>query len=224
MPDASRAFLATYRPLCRTEQGRKASLRYAIPPYVDGSCRREPDLEALAPTVTALCRGRMFAPRLQKGDRIAYITKQGRYEAKLPAHWRLTALLVVEQRFDSHRLAAEWFERQGIPLPRNCMVPGTMPVPLDHTDGELNPQLRAQLGNLTAEEIIREWDRAYKFRSRKWGTVLVCRALFCDLHNPPLIRREDWLSWNGRVPLTRTPPRITERLWQKLVDHTAQSY
>jgi len=102
MKRESAAFLATYRPLCRTAQGRRAITKYSLPPYVDGSCRREPDLEAHFPTITALCRGRMFAPRLYEGDRVAYVTKQGRYGLRASLHWRLTALLLVEHRFESH--------------------------------------------------------------------------------------------------------------------------
>jgi hypothetical protein len=223
MPEVSRAFLATYRPLCRTKQGRAAAAKYAIPPYVDGSCRREPDFEADLPTITALCHGRMFAPRLSKGDRVAYVTKQGRYAAQRPTHWRLTALLIVEHRFESHTQAADWFIGQGLRLPQNCMVPGTMPVPLDHTDGELNAQLRAQVGRLTPEQIIRAWDSGYSLRARNWGVVLACRVLFRDLHNPPPIVREDWLSWDGHVPFTQTPPRIAEHLWQELLDRTTKA-
>lgn len=223
MEDVSRAFLATYRPLCRTEHGRVAIAKYSLAPYVDASCRREPDFEAEFPTITALCRARMFAPRLREGDRVAYVTKQGRYSPQLPDHWRLTALLLVTRRFESHAQAAEWFIGEDIPLPRNCMVPGTMPVSLECTDGELSPQLKAQVGRLTPEQIIRAWDSGYSERARTWGTVLVCHVLFRDLHNPPPIFREDWSSWTGRVPLTQTPPRITEQLWQKLCDRAATS-
>lgn len=220
--DVSRAFLATYRPLCRTRQGRVAIAKYGTPPYVDGSCRREPDLEAVFPAITALCRGRMFAPRLHEGDRIAYVTKQGRYGPRLPEHWRLTALLVVECRFENHGQAAEWFTSHGYPVPRNCMVPETTPVPFDHTDGQLNRQLRAQLGRLTPEQIIRAWDRGYASRARNWGTILACRVVFRDLHDPPQITREDWVSWNKRVPSTRTPPQIAEHLWQHLADRALE--
>jgi hypothetical protein len=39
-------YLAKYYPLCSTPNGGHAARRYNIPPFVDGSCRREPDLEA----------------------------------------------------------------------------------------------------------------------------------------------------------------------------------
>jgi len=189
----SAAFLATYRPLCGTAHGRAAVARYSIAPYVDGSCRREPDLECLFPTITALCRGGRFAPRLREGDRVAYVTKLGRYGTAAESHWRLTALLCVHKRFDSHSDAAEWFRNKGIPLPRNCMARKTAPVPLSQTDGIVKLQSGESV-KLPSEEVIRRWDLAYAVRARRWGTVLACTPLFLELHSPPRITREDWMS------------------------------
>jgi hypothetical protein len=220
MPE-SRAFLTTYRPLCRTKFGRVAIQNHLLPPFLDGSCRREPDLDAQFPSITSLCRGGMFAPRLREGDRVAYITKQGRYDAGLPAHWRLTALLVVNRRFESHAEAAAWFQKERLPLPRNCVVAGNAPAQLDQTDGELNRELRKELGRLTDEEIIEQWDRGYRFRALRWGALLVCKPLFRELRDPPAISRDDWQAWNGGVPFTRTTPEITEELWQRLEERAA---
>jgi hypothetical protein len=158
----------------------------------------------------------MFAPRLNETDRVAYVTKQGRYDSRLPLHWRLTALLVVIKRLETHAEAARWFDTQKLPLPRNCVVPGNRPLALDHTDGELSSDLRQQAGRMPSEQIIDSWDRGYKFRALKWGVLLVCKPLFRELHNPPVIMRDDWVMWNGHVPVTRTPPRISEDLWSKL--------
>ena len=163
----------------------------------------------------------MFAPRLWEGDRVAYVTKLSCYEPQLPAHWRLSALLLVRKRFETHAEAAAWFRSEGIPVPRNCIVPDTQPVPLEQTDGVLNPQLRAKAGELATEEIVRRWDLGYHVRARRWGVVLVCDVLFRDLYRPPIITREDWHAWNGEVPQTQTPPQITESLWRKLEERTA---
>ena len=38
-----RCFLATFRPLIHSPGGRDAARRYGLPPFIDGSCRREPD-------------------------------------------------------------------------------------------------------------------------------------------------------------------------------------
>jgi hypothetical protein len=78
-PSEGRCFLATYRPLVRSLAGRQAIQEYSLPPFIDGSCRREPDFESPFPSITATCRGGNFAPRLREGDRVAYLTVRGRY-------------------------------------------------------------------------------------------------------------------------------------------------
>src|ERR1043166_8620255 len=101
-----RAFLSSYRPLCRTPHGMRAAARFGTPSFVDGSCRREPDFESRYPSITALCRAGKFAPRLKPGDRIAYITKRGNYGTAV-GHWRVVAMLEVAYRFESHAIAAD---------------------------------------------------------------------------------------------------------------------
>ena len=69
-------YLNSFRPLTRTAAGRAAVQGYGIRPFVDGSCRREPDLESDFPSITALCRFRSFAPRLQENEIAVYLTVQ----------------------------------------------------------------------------------------------------------------------------------------------------
>ncbi len=169
-----RMFLATYRPLCRTRQGREAIERFQLKPFIDGSCRREPDFETEFPAITALCRGRMFAPRLAQGDRVAYVTKKGRYAPEVAPHWRLVALLRIVHRFESHEEAAAWYIRSGLPVPRNCMIPGSTPAPLHLTDGKLPKLLAARRALFQPERIIQLWDAAYANRAKANPQVLVC--------------------------------------------------
>src|SRR5437879_479234 len=61
---AANCFLATYHPLAQTSCGRQAIREHALLPFIDGSCRREPDFESRFPSITATCRGRNCAPRL----------------------------------------------------------------------------------------------------------------------------------------------------------------
>lgn len=211
----TRAFLATYRPLCRTATGRENISRKGLAPYVDGSCRREPDLEAEHPTITALCRKRAFAPRLKVGDRVVYVTKLGKY-GDGPDHWRLTAMLRVIERFDTHASAASWFRSQGESLPRNVMVDGNPPLPWEQTDGEISRNLRLRSAGRSPEQVVRMWDAGYAERAREYGVVLVCDVEYRDLATPPAIHREDWNAWHGRIPGTRNPPQITEELWEHL--------
>jgi len=217
----TRAFLVSYRPLCRTSAGREAIQSYGLRPYIDGSCRREPDFESARPTITCLCRGGLFAPRLRVGDRVAYISKQGVYSEGDP-HWRLTALLEVRQRFESHFSAAAWFRQEGLSVPRNCMVDETAPVPLHLTDGEIPTNLRRHRDRLSSEQIIQLWDKAYAARANAHPIVVVCATLFLNVQTPPKILRQDWLNWLGRVPMTRNPPQIDEKLWERIVQRTRE--
>jgi hypothetical protein len=182
-----------YRPLCSTPAGRRVK---SDPPYADGSCRREPDLESKFPSITALCRGRNFAPRLHVGDRVAYVS------SAQAGTWRLTALLEVVKRFETHEEAATWYRGQGLPPPSNCMVRGTSPLPLRRTHGV------SHCGEL------KKWDEHYQQRANECGVFLACKPLWRNLQDPPMITRKDWEQWGGAP--TRTPsntPNLWEPLW-----------
>ena len=71
--------LNSYRPLCISEQGREAIKKYGFPPFIDSSCRRDPDLENEYPLTTALCRGENFAPKVNVGVIIVYMPRKGDY-------------------------------------------------------------------------------------------------------------------------------------------------
>src|SRR5271157_5978822 len=116
---AERRFLATYRPLVKSRAGREAIRQHALLPFIDGSCRREPDFESRFPSIAAICRAGTFAPRLLVGDRIAYLTVKGKYLDAREFGWHLVAVLRVIHRFESHKDAAAWYGRQNQPLPSN---------------------------------------------------------------------------------------------------------
>lgn len=157
------SYLVTYRPLIRRAAGREAAVRFGLPPFIDGSCRREPDFESEVPSITALCRGANFAPRLHVGDTVAYLAVKARYPGESERRRRLTAVLRVEHRFSSHSDAAAWYRQEGLPLPSNCWVPGNPPVPYEQTVQD-QPDLRA-------------WDKGYRYRARRWPIFLVTRPL-----------------------------------------------
>src|ERR1700683_5560370 len=114
--DAPRAFLVSYTPLVATPHGRNAAAQFRLPPFIDGSIRREPDLEIDWPSISCLCRAGKFAPRLRVGDWVCYMTKkQGNMR-------RLAAVLCVAHVFDSHAQAANWYNNHSLKLPSNCMV------------------------------------------------------------------------------------------------------
>ena len=214
----SRCFLASFHPLCSTSVGRAAIHRHRLLPFIDGSCRREPDLEHDWPSISALCRAGKFAPRLQVGDRVAFVTARARYRHGAP--WMLVALLRVARRFETHEEAASWYAGLGLRLPSNCMVPGNGPVPLTRTKGaprDLRDPERAP------ERIIRVWDARYRERARKWPVMLACEKLMVELHEPARIEQHDWLRWCGRVPSTQNPPEISDELWDHLVTATRRA-
>ena len=48
----AKAYLVSYRPLSYNAYGRAAVYKYDLPPFIDGSCRREPDFESPFPSIT----------------------------------------------------------------------------------------------------------------------------------------------------------------------------
>jgi hypothetical protein len=150
----------------------------------------------------------MFAPRLQVGDSVVYMTVKGSYEAELIRHWRLVAILRVSERFESHKQAAVWYQDSGLPLPSNCMVEGNNPLPYDMTIGLLPPNKFGE--GLATDEILRKWDLGYRVRARKNGAFLACETEFLELNQPPIITEAAMLQIFGRTPPTLTPPSIIE--------------
>jgi hypothetical protein len=202
----SRYFLNTFKPLCLTAMGRQAAQRHGLPPFIDSSCRREPDLEHPAyPSISALCRLKKFAPRLHPGDRVIYLTCKAPYGGQA-SHWRLVAVLQVEHRFDSHKEAAEWYRAQGLVLPSNCWVPDNPPMPYEKTC-QVKP--------------YDQWDREYRARARVCGVFLACTALYANYEAPPSVVEDDLLAVFGRIPGTQNPPEITAQQYQALMAHAA---
>jgi hypothetical protein len=207
-------YINTYEPLAATAAGRGASERRSIPPFVDGSIRREPDLEHQYPSISCLCRGDKFAPRLGVGDVVVYMTKKARYGGPTP-HWRMTAVLEVAATFDTHTAAAAWYRGQGLSAPNNCMVEGTVPHPVSESHRHNKHRQPDE------ERWRRLWDAGYAARARKHGRFVACRPLWRELTwDAPVVHESDLKAVFGRVPGTRNPgaleindlPKLAERL------------
>jgi len=204
-----RCFLVTYHPIIRRGAGRQAVAREHLPPFIDGSCRREPDLESPYPSITATCRAGLFAPRLAVGDEIAYLTVKGRYLGDTEPGWRLVAVLRVIRKFNSHGEAAEWYTSEGLPLPSNCFVSGNPPKPLNLTNAWPPDKIRSRmLKGLGDDDVVELWDRSYRRRIRESGDFLACEPLMRQLRTPPQLREADINGIFGRMPCTQNPPRI----------------
>jgi hypothetical protein len=202
-------YLNTYTPLVATAAGRKASETFKILPFVDGSIRREPDLEHRFPSITCLCRGQMFAPRLESGDVVVYLTLKG-YYGEGEAHRRLAAILLVDRVFDRHEDAAGWYRSLDLPVPSNCMVGGNAPRPVEQS---LRPDADAAA-----------WDAEYKARARANGTFVVCRPFQRKVNlswKAPALHDADLRAIFGRVPGTRNPGALSMSHLQPLLDRLA---
>ncbi len=200
-------FLASYAPLIMSGEGKLAAKQFRIPPYVDYSCRREPDFESPFPSISAICRATKFVPRLRESDTIVYVTKKHAYPGHPGKHRRLTAILKVTRRFESHEDAAEWYEHEGLLLPRNCLVGDIPPLELGHT------------GCKPAEfDTVEQWDAEYRRRVKTTPQFLACEPLFLCLHAPPVVTEEMMYDAFGRIPGTRNPPKIPESEYRRLIE------
>lgn len=215
---AGHCFLTTYRPLVQSSAGREAVRRHALSPFIDGSCRREPDFESAFPSITATCRAGKFAPRLQISDRIAYLTVKGSYVGAHERGWRLVAVLRVIQRFLSHNEAASWYARQGQPLPSNCLVDGNPPKPFEFTNrnppAEVKKRVAAERDFVGATRL---WDATYRRRVANWPVFLATEAEFIELNDPPLLLPSHMVAIFGGIPSTLNPPEIAGEQVRRLV-------
>ena len=197
-------YLNSYRPLVMNGRGRTAIHKYGFPPFVDYSCRREPDFESKFPSITTLCRGSNFAPRLNETDIVVYMTVKRRYPGYKSKHRRLTAILKVIKRFESHRLAANWYQDNGLRVPSNCMVEANPPLELDKTS------------NLENFNSVEHWDIGYRRRSRRNGVFLVCDWMFLELKSPPVVTEDMLIEVFCGIPCTQNPPSISDEEYSKV--------
>jgi hypothetical protein len=183
-------FYNSFRPLVFTPAGAAAAERFGLPRFIDGSCRREPDFQSEFPSISALCRAGKFAPRLQVGDTVIYVTNKGWWQR------RFVAVLRVRERFSTHEDAALWYRGLGLPLPSNCMAGGNDPIPYEQT-------VQDQLD-------LARWNSGYKARARAHPVFVATDALYCNVDDPPALTDTMLDDALGRRPGTQNPPRITE--------------
>ena len=185
-------WLNSYRPLVIKPDGWKAIKKYGFHPFLDSSCRREPDFEAEPPSITALCRGRNFAPHLQEGDIVIYLARKDRYpylnDSPKETHWRFVALLEIINHFDTHCKAAEWYTSQGRKLPSNCIVDGNHPLSLDKT---VPPR--------KYKTDLDRWDKFYQKRVSEHSDFFICKVIWMNLDHPPVMTNKIMIQIFGRI-------------------------
>lgn len=220
-------FPTSFRPISSTAAGRRAVRARGYAPFIDGSCRREPDFEARFPAITTLCRPR-FAPRVNEGDSVAYFTVSGRFPTpQHPKGHYLVAVLRVEHRLESHTAAAQWYRQRSLRLPSNCLVPGNPPIPYDCTNQQLSKELRSRVRenpDADHDRIVRLWDRGYAQRAEHCGVVLVCRSELLELTSPPLYTVERMATVFGRRPGLQNPPKMATGEYEALMASVKEAY
>lgn len=215
----NRIRVVSYNPLCYTKTGVIAYTKYDLKPFVDASCRREPDLENQYPSITAICRKNKFAPHLNKGDIVIYITNKGKYLKDERENYRLVAVLQVIEKCGSHETAADWYKENNIPLPSNCFVQDNSPFPFAMTCGLFknrdkdleyfeNAYLKItdEVAKDKYEKIaLRRWDAYYKSIVKDYPDFIITEKLIDCLDNPIMIRPEDFKKYFGRDKNSRLP-------------------
>ncbi len=172
-------------------------------PYVDGSCRREPDFENRYPSITALCRERFFAPNLYPGYRVIYITCKDKHGLDY-RHWRLVGALEVVNR-STHQGAFDWYTENDEQVPNNCMTIRNGFLPMHLTSGN----------KLT----IRQWNHHYAVRARNYDVFLRCRHVAPPrLTDPPILREADFQKLIGGNPRTLIPQPISDAQFNAFVN------
>jgi len=199
-------YLNSFCPLCCTKAGREAVKTYKLHPYIDGSCRREPDFENELPVITGLCRPG-FASKLNKGDIVVYKTNKRGVGSK-----KVVAILKVIQTFDNHRAAADWYIKNSRKIPNNLMVVETGPFPLDKTH-----KMFGWDSWIKAAKALEEWDKEYFERSNRKGNekVAQCEIIFNGIIAPISLNDKDWNDISDRPLCAQNPPIITEKEWTK---------
>ncbi len=215
--------LNSFHPLCENDIGRNAIINFNFPPFIDASCRREPDLENPFPSITALCRQEKFAPQLYPNDIVVYMTVKGKWFTDFE-HYRVIAILEVIHRTDSHIQAKSWYTNKGLSIPSNCMVDDNLPHPFHETAGQYENQkdIYKFLGyslekqKIIGERIIKHWDREYLEKSKKWGTFIITKPIYINLSDPPIFTDQDIFRIFKKKINTRTPKKLTSDEFKEL--------
>jgi hypothetical protein len=214
--------LNSFKPLCVNDFGKLAIAKYGFLPFIDASCRREPDFENPFPSISALCRKGKFAPKLNENDVVVYITVQGNYQTDeiKKTHSRLVAIVKVIKTFESHKLAADWYLDNNLSIPNNCMIEGNLPKLFDQTAAVNYFKGKKDIKNFLnkseehqkryGEIAIKKWDSDYQERANTWQKFVVTKPIFLNLESPPILLREDFLEIFNRVPNTQTPNKINK--------------
>jgi hypothetical protein len=195
----------------------------SFPPFIDASCRREPDFENDYPSITALCRQELFAPHLQPNDIVVYITVQGKWFTDYQHHRLIAILEVIDHKY-SYPEGASWYRMKNVKVPSNCMVPDNPPYPFDETAGnyDTNKGIRTYLGyseekqQLIGARKIEAWNESYLNKSKKIKDFIITNCVYRELNQPPILTEGKMKAIFGKVPNTRNPNIISKEQFKEL--------
>jgi hypothetical protein len=209
-------FFTSFYPLCCMAQGIKAIENYNLPPFIDGSCLREPDFQHDYPAITGLCRPG-FVDRLNIDDLIIYTTNK-----KLLGSKMLIAVLKVLEIEADHTKAFNWYESKNAIPPNNIMVPGNFVIPLEKTHG-IGPWIgwgwTKEDIDEDREESLEAWGRSYEKRALESPKVAICEVFngIKNLNKPYELRDSSVGQIFGRYLGTQTPPSMTQDEWNRFI-------
>jgi hypothetical protein len=210
--------LNSFRPLCSNQLGIIAINNYHFPPFIDGSCRREPDFQNTFPSITSLCRKSRFAPHLKKDDIIVYMTVRGKFPPFKKGH-HLVAILQVNKVFKNHKDGFKWYSKKKLPIPSNCLVQNNLPYMFDQTIGNLNSKklekryllFSPQKQLIYGRARLKNWDNNYWKISTQWPCFIKTTSIYLNYCDPPQITRNDFNRIFGKIPNTQTPKKISKK-------------
>lgn len=200
-------YLSSFYPLKCTKKGREAVSNDKLHPYIDGSCRREPDFENKFPPITGLCRPG-FSKRLHEDDIIIYITnKKG-----INKHY-LIAILKVIDTANSHNEAEKWYKNKNYSIPNNLIISATKPFQLEktHQFHKINRRIS------DPEKIIELWNNYYKKIVDSNPEVAICEIWNKHkyLINPPELDDKNLNGIFNTGHGTMNPHTLTDNEWNK---------
>lgn len=210
--------LNSFRPLCLTKTGLNAIKEYELSPFLDASCRREPDFENPYPSISALCRQGSFAPHLKINDIVVYMTVGGKF-LPFKKGYHLVSILQVREVYNSHEIAKREYLNNNLPIPSNCMVSNNTPNDFLTTGGNFTSKLREkqflsksyEMQKKIGKRMVKAWDTEYLNKSKKWKCFVKTKPIFVNVDEPPLISNLDFNYIFGKIPNTRTPNLITKK-------------
>lgn len=197
----SKKYLSSFYPLNSTSAGKKAVAKCKLPPFIDGSCRREPDFENEFPCITGLCRPG-FAEKLNIEDVIVYVTNKKGIGSR-----KVIAVLGVIKVFANHREAADWYIKKNKSIPNNIMVDETKPFDLDNTHKKMGWEAW-----ITSANSLQKWNEGYEDRASKYPKVVQCTILYRELNTPIALDQTKF----RRKLIAQNPPILFDKDWETI--------